>query len=633
MWRSRLYADCRIMLVSADGQQPPQMDDDEAEDEAVFSAHRAILCSRSPYFASLLLDPYADSQKRIFSLPSPPFTPASLHFSLGYLYCGTLEFSNRTFDLATAMQIWRSAQYLGLDHLREEAEVRIMRMCHSFRDVCKSCVGRIGRVYAFSVAPDVQSKRLQEATRKPTVDAFGEVWCKEIGELDYDRQTKLVELICTGIDPNTTVDVIRNSKRLKERIASERSQWADHLLSMLEPIDARVATVLRKKFPAVVTSKAFQDLLEGVGFSNDVLERLLNILTETLSEETAAETYQVLVGQVLLRDQGIPMDARARVEDARAAILKYLKTKWVAVKSYNGFEPLDNWALKELSDGTSSTSPLASGWGTEGSTRTRGTGRRPSALPSTVDATHPLRSASLPCQSRQARRRRTRRHGFLASRLGIEPKRCPPISVAWASWLCRHFYDGFDYSEQSHEWGWLGETIASRVDHEPDFDQGQGHHSEADRYEADAGKRPCRNDRCGGRPRDDRVSRANGARSRPIFTSEADACASAAAAWLRRDICSSEEVTDDLNCIALHEDVDVKCAHGHHAPRVDEQGWIDSVGALDSTGCQTKSRSLDRLCYIAYSASSCRDGSVDGLSQLESARVVDTAGQEGSDHG
>lgn len=402
MWRSKLYADCRIMLVSADG-QPPDIDDESAEDEAVFSAHRAILCSRSPYFHSLLLDPYADSQKRIFSLPSPPFTPASLHFALGYLYTGTLSFSNRTFDLSTAMQIWRSAQYLGLDQLRDEAEVRIMRMCHNFKDVCSSCVTRIGRVYCFSLAPDVESKRLQELTSKPTVEAFGEIWCKDIGELDYERQTKLVELVCTGIDPNTTVDVIRNSKRLRERIGNERTQWADHLLSMLDPIDSRVATVLRKKFPAVVTSKAFQALLEGVGFSNDVLERLLTILTDNLAEDTAAETYQVLVGQVLLRDEGIPMDARARVEDARAAIIKYLKTKWVGVKAYNGFEPLDNWALKELSDGE----PVFRIPGRQLTIlyRAGSFGGRPFDFERAVAPSHPFWVAALASKSAKGRRR------------------------------------------------------------------------------------------------------------------------------------------------------------------------------------------------------------------------------------
>ncbi|EGG06777.1 uncharacterized protein MELLADRAFT_62956 [Melampsora larici-populina 98AG31] len=321
MWRSKLYSDCHIILVSEEGLDHTE-DGNQTTEQAVFSAHRSILCSRSPYFASLLLDPYADSSKRVFTLASPPFTPASLHFSLGYLYCGTLEFSNRTFDLATAMQIWRSAQYLGLELLKEEVEAKISDMCHNFKDNSEPFV----------------------------VQYFGLIWNKAIGELHYGAQTRIVDLVCSSIDPNTVIDAIRSSKRLKERLANERSDWSDHLLSMLEPIDEQIALVLQRKFPAVVTSKGFLDLLVGVGFSNDVLERALIILIAQLSEETAAETYQVLVGQVLLREDGLPMDARVIVEDAKASVIKYLKSRWMNVRSLNGFDPLENWALKEIAD-------------------------------------------------------------------------------------------------------------------------------------------------------------------------------------------------------------------------------------------------------------------------------------------
>lgn len=349
MWRSKLYADCQIVLINQQHVDNPT-ENLTYEQEAVFSAHRSILCSRSPYFASLLLDPYADSNNRLFTLASPPFTPASLHFSLGYLYCGTLDFSNRTFDLSTAMQIWRSAQYLGLDLLREEVEAKISDMCHNFKDTCKSCISRIGRVYAFSLSPDVASKRLQKAAEPLVIQHFGLIWNQAIGELHYEAQTHVVDLLCLTIDPNTVIDAVRGSKRLKERLANERSEWADHLLSMLEPVDQQIGVVLQQKFPAVVTSKGFLELFVGVGFSNDIVEKALMLVVDHLTDENAPETYQVLVGQVLLREEGLPMDARVFVEDAKSGVLKYIKSHWTTIRSLNGFDPLENWALKEISD-------------------------------------------------------------------------------------------------------------------------------------------------------------------------------------------------------------------------------------------------------------------------------------------
>lgn len=39
------------------------------------------------------------------------------------------------------------------------------------------------------------------------------------------------------------------------------------------------------------------------------------------------------------------------VEDAKNGILKYLKRKWVPVRASRGFDQLESWCVKELSDG------------------------------------------------------------------------------------------------------------------------------------------------------------------------------------------------------------------------------------------------------------------------------------------
>lgn len=54
---------------------------------------------------------------------------------------------------------------------------------------------------------------------------------------------------------------------------------------------------------------------------------------------------------VLLREDGIPMDARIYVEDCRQSIIKYLKNRWLSTRSMDGFADLDSWALKEIADG------------------------------------------------------------------------------------------------------------------------------------------------------------------------------------------------------------------------------------------------------------------------------------------
>ncbi|KIK68207.1 hypothetical protein GYMLUDRAFT_68088 [Collybiopsis luxurians FD-317 M1] len=160
MWRSRLYSDVKISLTMSSRPQSGgeltwtgwtgSSNKDHENTTAVFSTHKFILVSRSSYFRTLLLaNPInklsslssslsssissTPGAPPVLTLPSPPFTPASLHFTLGYLYTGTLAFSHRTYDLTTALHIYLSAlpTYLNLPSLRDEVRGRIIvELCH-----------------------------------------------------------------------------------------------------------------------------------------------------------------------------------------------------------------------------------------------------------------------------------------------------------------------------------------------------------------------------------------------------------------------------------------------------------------------------------------------------------------------
>lgn len=107
MWRSKLFSDVKLVLPldpsAAAGARPAGSSvygpDHSPNDQslleettattATFTTHKFILASRSPYFAQLLLNPggfrSVDPAKGEIKLPSPPFTPASMHFCLGFM--------------------------------------------------------------------------------------------------------------------------------------------------------------------------------------------------------------------------------------------------------------------------------------------------------------------------------------------------------------------------------------------------------------------------------------------------------------------------------------------------------------------------------------------------------------------
>ena len=81
VWRSKLYADVRIHLDSPDTSNSDSDDSDDSTDSlsstAIFTAHKFILVSRSPYFSSLLLNTsnFSSHANNDIHLPTPPFTP------------------------------------------------------------------------------------------------------------------------------------------------------------------------------------------------------------------------------------------------------------------------------------------------------------------------------------------------------------------------------------------------------------------------------------------------------------------------------------------------------------------------------------------------------------------------------
>ncbi|CAK5278047.1 unnamed protein product [Mycena citricolor] len=238
MWRSRLYSDVRIALVSngsvATDQGGDRDEDDHDKQMPVFSSHRFILASRCPYFHTALLSwpgpqkPLTSSASNheplILNLPSPPFTPASLHFTLGFLYTGTLVFSHRTYDLTTALALLQSANYLSIPALYEEVRGRIVvEMAHGLFHAalpfpayeamtggvwggggsrsrnalpsstggsvggctCRRCTLRIPRILTFALRNDVHDPILERGSRRALVGLFGLGWCtEEFGRLE-----------------------------------------------------------------------------------------------------------------------------------------------------------------------------------------------------------------------------------------------------------------------------------------------------------------------------------------------------------------------------------------------------------------------------------------------------------------
>jgi hypothetical protein len=268
-------------------------------------------------------------------LPSPPFTPASLHFVLGYLYAGNLAFSNRTFDLSTAFSIRRAALFLEIDVLAAEIDARIVwEFCHGMQWEtasvgptresssqatlkacrCKRCTKRIPRVWRFANAPDVRASALANRARRYLITGWGFCWGKEVftadpAEVDDLLHTTLKEQIAV-------VDLaVVNWKQLasaRRRLAQDLSTaapstsssevgsphtWHERLNEIYDNIESALLDVTLFNLESVLASQDFQDIIEGKGFDTDLLEHVLKALEDSAGAlrtcRHAGSVYQV----------------------------------------------------------------------------------------------------------------------------------------------------------------------------------------------------------------------------------------------------------------------------------------------------------------------------------------------------
>ncbi|KAF5323759.1 hypothetical protein D9619_012851 [Psilocybe cf. subviscida] len=260
MWRSRLYADVRIALTG--NFSSLHGTGDKENTTAIFSSHRFLLVSRSSYFQTALQtwnapqkpltssgalaltasQSTADSsfshlpiapatpEAPLHTLPSPPFTPASLHFTLGFLYTGTLVFSHRSYNLSTALALLSSSAYLGLTTLFHEAQALLVQeMLHGLFHVflpfaeyemvaagrwaaagcrCRQCAWRVPRVLAFALSPEGENPLLERGARQALVGLFGEGWCT--AEFARILSPKMREVAVQGVGKRTTVRNVFN---------------------------------------------------------------------------------------------------------------------------------------------------------------------------------------------------------------------------------------------------------------------------------------------------------------------------------------------------------------------------------------------------------------------------------------
>ncbi|KAG8745733.1 hypothetical protein FRC10_007213 [Ceratobasidium sp. 414] len=385
MWRSRLYSDVRITLTGSFSSSNTEVA------TAVFSSHRFILVSRVPYFCTLLSSTFAPVGQNIssanplpLSLPSPPFTPASLHFTLGFIYTGTMAFSHRNWDLDTAFHIVRSAKYLQLDTLDAESRARIVEemmhgLFHAYLPFdeyerviggkwgaggckCKQCQRRAPRVLEFALGDDVRDNVLERGAQRALVGMYGEGWAtSEFLSLPLRLKNNLLKGVNNRTTPQSIIPLLQATAAALSKLSTNSTPAADAVKELVLQARKKIEEVLCGSLEEFFEQPEWVALLEndGARFGDmDTFELVLEAIKRGLAETNAGPVYQAVVSSVLLRSHpvtgqtilptGSPM--RVQIERLRNDVVVWMRKHWPALRMSGCFENLEGWALKEISD-------------------------------------------------------------------------------------------------------------------------------------------------------------------------------------------------------------------------------------------------------------------------------------------
>ncbi|KAJ1311232.1 hypothetical protein OPQ81_009732 [Rhizoctonia solani] len=423
MWRSRLYSDVRITLTGNFSSSNSEIA------TAVFSSHRFILVSRVPYFRTLLSTTFAPVGQNICSanplplnLPAPPFTPASLHFTLGFIYTGTMAFSHRNWDLDTAFNVIRAAKYLGLDTLDNEARARIIaEMMHGlfhaylpFEDYdrviegkwgtggckCKQCQRRAPRVLEFALGDDVRDNVLERGAQRALSGMYGEGWAtSEFLALPLRLKTTLLKGVKHRTVPHNIIPLLLATQAGLNKLSSNSEPPAEAVKDLMLQERKKIDEVLCNNLRDFFEQPEWVGLLENdaAGFGDmDKFDLVLESIRRGLADQNAGRVYQTLVSSVLLREGSTPdttilsnsSPLRAKIEQLRMDVITWMRKHWTSVRMSTCFDGLEGWALKEISDELDVLiEDIASSSGPRGSTtRTGRTSLAPPKLDGDVES-------------------------------------------------------------------------------------------------------------------------------------------------------------------------------------------------------------------------------------------------------
>jgi hypothetical protein len=230
-----------------------------------------------------------------------------------------MAFSHRNWDLDTAFNVIRSAKYLGLETLDNEARARIIsEMMHGLFHAylpfdeydriiegkwgtggckCKQCQRRAPRVLEFALGDDVRDNVLERGAQRALAGMYGEGWTtSEFLALPLRLKSILLKGVKQRTVPQNIIPLLVATQAGLDKLASNSEPPAEAVKDLMLQERKKIDEVLCNNLDEFFEQPEWVGLLErdAAGFGDmEKFDLVLESIRRGWADKNAGHIYQV----------------------------------------------------------------------------------------------------------------------------------------------------------------------------------------------------------------------------------------------------------------------------------------------------------------------------------------------------
>ncbi|XP_033098387.1 uncharacterized protein LOC117102265 isoform X1 [Anneissia japonica] len=251
--------------------------------DGMVRVHKFIVSGRTHYFAAMLSGAWRESSDSYIYLPN--FSLSALLSTLYFIYGGVLNIP----QTASICELLFIADMYNLQGLKEVVMLRLKSdNCHFFHKPCAGCLACAPEALALSVK--FHETNFTKACLRWMTKHFVKVWrSKSFAAMGKQLMQMCYENALEELKPDSVVAIVTQSDKLLETLP--RVKWNEPLIELVEKLRDAGLVYIAENFTIVSRHENFQLLLQGMGWSCNLLELMFNKVVAALVAETANSVF------------------------------------------------------------------------------------------------------------------------------------------------------------------------------------------------------------------------------------------------------------------------------------------------------------------------------------------------------